>query len=442
MIVVLRRCMIFGLRLGLDVLAVAYLTILAIKRRRNRNEGLRLYWGPAPMINIKYISDSLREVGFNSTTVVTHDYSIYEGLRFDRYHDEIVRASRIPHFIKRRAQSYIVFASLLKSYDIVHIPFSGGPLGSTGIAWLEPLLFKLSGIRVVMLAYGSDFWRYSWIPETLVRHALLISYPDPGRSEHEIECRVKRWMRHADIVVGGFMVEGASRWDVLATNFLVVPLDRIKPREQWSKADGRSAAVKIVHAPNHRGVKGTEFMLAAIERLRKRGYAIELKLLEKVSNDAVLAAMREADICLEHCIGSGYALFAIEAMGSGSAVLSNLEDEHRIGVHRHFGWLDQCPIVSANIDQLEETLEFLIKNPSLREQLGRIGIDYVKRFHSPQMAQYLFSSIYRKMDGQEVDLMRLFHPITSDFMRSFEPLKPPLKRNRPVLASVSSDLQA
>ena len=83
---------------------------------------------------------------------------------------------------------------------------------------------------------------------------------------------------------------------------------------------------------------------------------MNLLLLEGRPNQEVLEALRRADICIDHCIGSGWGLLAVEAMASGAAVMVNLDDERRIGVHRHFGWLNQSPLVSANIEQLEETL--------------------------------------------------------------------------------------
>jgi hypothetical protein len=410
------------------------LVLLAAARRAGRRPrtSQRLYWGPEPLVNVKYISDALREAGHDSTSVVSHDYENFRGVRFDRYHAEIVAASGLPSWVRERAPLYIVGLHVFRTYDVVHIPFTGGPLGKTPLAWLEPHLFRRAGIRTVMLPYGGDFMRYSWTAETLMRHAMLINYPDAGRREDIVDRRVKRWMRHADIVVGGFLVEGASRWDVLTTNYLIVPPDRVPARTDWTPGDGERRPIKIVHAPNHRGVKGTEFIIEAVAALERKGYAIDFVLLEGTANETVLEEMRSADICIDHCIGSGFGLFAIEAMASGATVMANLEDEQRIGVHRHFGWLNQCPIVSANIEQLEETLEHLVRSPDLRVELGRLGTEYVRRYHSPQMAQHLFGAIYRKLAGEDVDLLMLFHPMHSEYLRSFEPLRPPLRRNRPL----------
>jgi glycosyltransferase involved in cell wall biosynthesis len=417
------------LRLLGTLIAACVLMVGARLSRRRRN-GQRLWWGPEPLVHLKYLSDALRDAGYQSATVVTHNYPEFDAIKFDTYYEDVIAASPL-RFLRSWAGDYIVFLHLLKNFDVAHIPATGGPLGRTRLAPMEPRLFRWAGIRTVLVPYGGDFFRYSWIAEALMRHAMLLNYPDAGRQEDRVEKRVKRWLKHADIVVGGFMIEGASRWDVLATNFLILTPDRVRPRQRPQTGDGASESVTIVHAPNHRGVKGTEFIIEAVTSLKGKGHDIDFVLLEDCPNEKVLEHLGRADICVDHCVGSGYGLFAVEAMASGATVVANLEDEQRIGVHRHFGWLNQCPIVSANIDQLEETLAYLIRNPALREELGRTGVEYVKRFHSPEMAQHLFGSVYAKLRGEDVDLLMLFHPVTSEFMRRFEPLTPPLQRSRP-----------
>lgn len=411
--------------------AWAVFLIAAAWSARRRQRGRRLWWGSEPLVGLQYLSDALRADGYDSTTVVDGEYPIFRRTRFDRYYEAIASESRLPRLIARRSVDFLAFLELVRGYDIAHFSFKGGPLGRTPLATMEPWLLRLARIRTVIVPYGADFWRYSWIPDSRMRHAMLLDYPEAGRREDLVDRRVKRWMRHADIVVMGVMLEGASRWDVLATNFLVVPPERFRPRER-RETKGPADPVTIVHAPNHRGVKGTEFIVDAVESLQCKGYPIEFVLLEGVPNEDVLAAMRRADVCLDHCTGSGYGLFAMEAMGSGSVVMANLEDELGLSVHRSFGWLDQCPIVSANVEQLEETLEHLILHPELRVELGQMGIEYVRRFHSPEMAQHLFGSVYRKLAGDDVDLLRLFHPKTSSYMQRFDPLRPPLRRNRPL----------
>lgn len=407
----------------------AVLTIAADRARSRRGKG-RLFWGPDPIISFKYWSDAMREAGYESTTVVSHEFENFRAQRFDLYYEDVLKKSRLPDFIVRRAPEYVVFLYLLRAFDVVHIPFTGGPLGSTALAAHEPRLLRRAGIKSVVLAYGGDFLRYSWISDLLARHTLLINYPDAGRHQAKVDARVERWTAEADMIVGGLALEGASRWDVLTTNYITIPADRVTPKAERSSADGTAEPVRIIHAPNHRGVKGTEFIVRAVEALKRKGLKLDFVLLEGVPNEQVLDEMREADISVDQCIGSAYGLYAIESMATGCAVLANLEDERLLAVHRSFSWLDQCPIVSVDIERLEQTIEHLVRNPALRRELGELGIEYVRRFHSPQTAQHLFGSIYRKLSGEEVDLMRLFHPLASEYMSRFDALRPPLQHGR------------
>jgi predicted metal-dependent TIM-barrel fold hydrolase len=75
-----------------------------------------------------------------------------------------------------------------------------------------------------------------------------------------------------------------------------------KEKGYYSMADGRNGPVKVMHTPNHRGFKGTEFLIQAVDELREEGLQIELVLLEKVPNSRVRDLMQEVDILAEQFI--------------------------------------------------------------------------------------------------------------------------------------------
>ena len=83
----------------------------------------------------------------------------------------------------------------------------------------------------------------------------------------------------------------------------------------------------IVHAPNHRNLKGTEFLLRAAERLQSRGVAFKLQLVERVAHDEATQIYRQADIIADQFRGGTYGVFALEGMALGKPVLSYLDQE-------------------------------------------------------------------------------------------------------------------
>jgi hypothetical protein len=262
------------------------------------------------------------------------------------------------------------------------------------------------------MPYGGDFWLYSRVRDISTRHGLLASYPQFARDEVRLRARLSWWTAQADIVVAGLLTDGLARWDVSLPQMFSVDTRAWSPPDVYSSADGRNGIVRMLHTPNHRGFKGTEFFVAAVDRLRAEGLKVELVLLENVPNDEIRTIMRSMDIMAEQLLVNGYALSAIEAMACGLPVLSNLSSEDHGRVFRRFAFLDECPILSTTPETVVDNLRLLITRPDLRETLGRAGREYAERYHSYDSARFLFGSIYSKLlDGAEVDLMNLYHPL-------------------------------
>ncbi len=70
----------------------------------------------------------------------------------------------------------------------------------------------------------------------------------------------------------------------------------------------------MVHAPNHRGIKGTRQLIEAVAQFAPRDCG-SADLLERRPNEQVRAAIRRSDIVADQFI-AGYALFAIEGLSA------------------------------------------------------------------------------------------------------------------------------
>lgn len=398
--------------LVLVAVLVAVPCMVLISKRRTE-----LIWGPQPIINNKYWSNAMREAGWKSKTLMSGHYAINKRSDFDLYFDDLVPRWVWPPLLRRALAPYVALLYVVRNASVIHIPFSGGPLGRTPLWRLEASLLRWAGIRVVVIAYGSDAYMYSRVPDPSLRHALLWSYPGAAREEGRIAARVGYWTRHADVVLSGTQIEGIGRWDVTMPNWIFIDTRAWHPSEKYSQHNGWDGPVKVIHTPNHRGFKGTEFLVHAVEELRAEGLQIELVLLEKVSNDTVREVMATADILAEQLI-IGYGMSALEGMASGLTVLSNLDNEMTFRIYRRYSFLNECPIVSTSPENIKRNLRVLVTNPELRLQLGIAGREYVEKYHSFAAAQHLFGMIYQRiLDGRQVDLMSLFHPLTSSSTR-------------------------
>lgn len=407
---------------------LAAFAIFAMRRKKSD-----LVWGAEALINYKYWSRALDSPQRRAYSLIEQmSGKLFSRTDFDMAYEDLAPNWISDAWLWQFFQHYAAAVYIFRHAAVYHCSFSGGPLRATRLRWLEAQLYALANVKTIVVPFGGDFWRYSKILDSAMRHAMLINYATLGRVENEVNRRVEYWTYAADIVVGTIATDGLGRWDTLTTNPITIDVEAWPRRESWSDARGDDAPVTIVHAPNHRGIKGTEFFLAALDALREKGLAFKLVLLEGVPNTEVLQQLRSADICLEQCAtGMGYGLFAIESMACGAPVVGCLEDPYRLNLHRQYSYLNECPVVSSDVDHLEATLERLIRDPQLRMTLGAAGRAFVEKYHGDNAARYFFGLIHRKLLEQpDLDIMSPFHPVLSPFVIGKPRIPLPMKRNR------------
>ena len=399
-------------------------------RRMSRSPTLMLF-GSTPILHNRYWVEALREGGADARTLMIEYYgAINRREDFDHYTQDFVPEWTEPRVAPLLAP-YHAFLFTAMFGKVLHTSFDGGALQDSACAAIEPALLQEAAVKSVVLTYGGDGAMYSRIRDLSVRHAFQLSYPDAARREPMIEAKVARWTRDADCIVGNMhSFDGHGRWDILLGNCAQIDLGRIPSVDEYSIHDGRSGTVRVLHSPNHRGVKGTEFLMEAVAQLRREGLQVELVLMERMQNREVLACMRTADILAEQFIMPFYGLNGIEGLATGLPVLANLTVDDSLQVLRRFSFLNECPVVGVNPETLCDTLRRLVVDPTLRETLGRAGRRYAEKYHSYAMTRVLFGAIHRRIvDGESVDLMNLFHPLKSDYVQT-EPIVHPLLNSR------------
>lgn len=408
----------------LMIIPLALFILLANKKRE------RLIWGPVPILNNKYWSNAMKKAGYKSITYMNDCYAINKKDDFDRYFFNKGNLGRLLNILQ--LNHYYAFCYCVRYGSVIHIPYTGGFLGGTPLEKIEAELLHFANIKIIILPYGSDFYRYSRILDKSLTAGLLNSYPEYAKKEKTINARIEYWNTRADFVGSGFQLDGLGRWDAMPFSYLIVDTEYIKFAPSKNLADGFNGRVRVVHTPNHRGVKGTEFLINAVDELQRDGLDVELILLENKSNDEVLEALRNADILAEQFIITGYALSALEGMATGLPVLSNLENEEYTRVFRRYSYLNECPILSTTPENLKENLRVLITHPELRHQLGLAGRKYVEKYHSYSSAKYLFGNIYDKLlNNSDIDLMGLFHPLKSQYVQSNKIVHPLIENKIP-----------
>lgn len=388
----------------------------------------RLVWGSTPLINNSHWSRAMSAVGYSSETFTANYYSTINNRNdWDRLLDE--QWNWCPRVIK----PILAFLWSLNRYDVFFLSADGYFIGSyPGIWMLQALLLKLAGKKVVFIPYGGDTYVYRRIRSSTLQQGLMASYPTAAKMQNTIANRLDYWCRHADACIPAVMgMDGFGRWDVLMASPLFLQLDEWRASTRHSDADGRNGTVTICHAPNHRGFKGSEFVIDAVKKLQDEGLKVELRLLEKMQNNDVRRFLNEqADILVEQLIFTGHGLNGLEGLASGLPVISNLEDETYILPMRRWSYFSECPIVSATPENLIDVLRKLITRPELRKKLGCAGRQYAEKYHGMDSAVHLFEAVIDLAYGRCDSLINLYHPLLGDYPRRKPRIEHPLVNNR------------
>lgn len=389
------------------------------KLKKSKKNKPKLVFGPEPIINNKYWSQAMHENGYFSKTIVFDFYNINKKEDFDIYFEDFY-IKKLGLFNKMFVD-YIVFFYTLVKFDIFHFSFNGGFLQKRYIVrYLEFYIYKLFNKKTVILPYGSDIYQYSKIIDISWKQSLIINYPQYGKDDSKIQKRVEFIQNNSDFVIAYIdYVYMLSCWDMLTVGSYIIDEELWNSVPRDNRHNGKNGTVRIAHAPNHRGIKGTEFIIEAIEELKKKGYNIELVLIEKMKNDEVKELLKKCDILIDQ-LNLGYALNAIEGMSLSLPVITNLTNDSYTKVFRQYAFLDECPLVSADYNSFVLELEKLIENPSLRINLGKKGRKYIEKYHSKITFFLMMYNVYNKIwNGKEIELINYFHPKIGQFKKDF-----------------------
>jgi glycosyltransferase involved in cell wall biosynthesis len=182
-------------------------------------------------------------------------------------------------------------------------------------------------------------------------------------------------------------------WDTLTCGHFAIDTDEWQPS---SPPVRQGEPIKVLHAPNHREIKGTQFLIEACDQLKAEGVPIELQVVEGIPNRELRELMRDADIIADQFVMGWYALFAIEAMALGKPVLCYLRPD-LLELYTLYSFAGECPLVDAPPLAIKEPLRELVESPELRVEVGERGRRYVEDHHSLESVGQMFDGIFRQL---------------------------------------------
>ena len=327
-----------------------------------------------------------------SSTLLRYQFEGNTAVRFHDADDRVAEISR-QDWLGDMLRNVQTIAA--EGYDIVHF-------WNRTLLWRRPgdvfnamdlPFIKLAGPRIAYRFTGYDLRRKSLEmqlnPYSPYRYGYVSSFDDDDQ---------KRYLASIGCYVDQFIVQDAEMQSYC-------PEARIIPRAldltEFPIAEPiPNPRPLVIHAPSRRALKGTEFVLQAIDALKEEGLDFDFQLIENLSNTEALERYRQCDIVVDQLLVGWYGVLSMEAMALGKTAIAYIRDD-LTGYFR-----DGMPLLNANPDTIKGVLRTAIKDRELREETGRRGRAFVEEVHDSRVVARSAARLYKKMLATKVSARR------------------------------------
>ncbi len=147
--------------------------------------------------------------------------------------------------------------------------------------------------------------------------------------------------------------------------------------------------IRIGHSPTRRASKGTDVILAVLKRIVEKHKNVEIALIEGLPYKEALHKKSKLDIFIDQLGELGYGISGLEALAMGIPTVVELMPDFERFLQKH-------PFAVADKNSLENVVEKLIESKNLRDEMGEIGKEWVKKVHNPVRTAEIIAEKYKK----------------------------------------------
>lgn len=291
------------------------------------------------------------------------------------------------------------FIKALTRYDVFHFNFGSsfmphgrcpGPLELSDLPILRGL-----GKRIVVTYQGCDVRQKDFCTSEFVISACAEPDCYGGYCNNTTDAlkkkRADKFSRYADKI---FSLNPDLLY-VLPSRAEFLPYSSVDLTEWLPSTEGKKERFVILHSPTNRSVKGTRYILNAVERLKDKYKNVELMLVEGVPHSKVKELYAQADLAIDQLLVGWYGGFAVEAMALGKPVVCYIREEDLKFIPSQMK--DDLPIVNANPNTIYEVLLRLVEQRDELHVIGERSRAYVERWHDPMKIALRTKEVYESI---------------------------------------------
>jgi len=349
--------------------------------------------------NQQALSKALRVLGVDSTTlVVSQNYLAYGA--------DVVLHYPGGSFLMREVKRVWSVFFFLPRFDVIHYNagttvacaygFAFPASGNRSAAWILRFVYAayLRGLQKIELALVSAMRKVVFVTyqgddarqgDYCLKHfaVSIAAQVEPGYYDAASDAFKRNSIRSLASVANGVFALNPDLLRVLPPHARFVPYSLFFMHDwipRYGQAEDRP--LRIVHAPSHRRVKGTDLILDACARLKDRGYEFELLLVEGLSHAEARKVYESADVLVDQLFAGWYGGLAVELMALGKPVLVYLREEDL-----EFLPLEMradLPFIRVHPESVEQSLLMVLEMPRAQlVEIAKRGRAYVERWHDP-----------------------------------------------------------
>lgn len=326
---------------------------------------VRVLCGYANTGGIAYkIAEGLRKNGIKADSVVIDDHIFSYP-----YHKKLYFWGNKPGFINRLIKYYYFIKHTLL-YDVFIFNTRTTMLSRKG----DLKLLRMLGKKTAMIYVGCDIRDKDFYLNSELKYTVCRNCSDSYQKM--VGCIMEIKKNEAKKIQETIDASFSHPFDAMILNgkfnylYLLLELDKYMP--DYTIRPGRR--IKILHAPSDDGIKGTNYVLKAINDLKDSGIEFDFELLKNKSHSETITSIKNADILIDQMVTGWYGLISIEAMALGKTTVCYLRDEL-------YNYLPDNPIINLNPDNLAEGLKKLILEKEKLSEYGKKGRAFAEKYH-------------------------------------------------------------
>ena len=234
-------------------------------------------------------------------------------------------------------------------------------------------LYKLLGKKTIFVFLGSDS-RPPYMAAKYINDELEVNYEVLSKTTLSQKNKIKRIEKFSDFCINWGPYGQFHEKNFINVVNLGLPLN-IKPVQI---NDSKHKIVKILHTPSDSAIKGTKYILNALDILKKEGILFDLNLLSNVTNDEVLDAITNCDFIIDcRFSDTPIGMFGAEAalLGKPTIVGGYLHNN----IEKYFSDIESIPpALYVHPNKIKQGIKKMIIDHEFRNSVAAKAFDFAK----------------------------------------------------------------